>query len=128
MDILLDTQALLWSLSGDRRLSSRGRDAWLDPTNALFFSMAGYWEIAIKVNIGKLKLAPGWDRIINDEMQRNGIRFLPIRAEHCNHLVSLPLHHRDPFDRMIIAQAQVESMTVVSADRQFSQYEIDIIW
>lgn len=128
MDILLDTQVLLWFLSGDNRLSSKGRKAWLDPGNALFFSMAGYWEIAIKVNIGKLELIPGWDRIINDEMLRNGIRFLPIRAEHCNRLATLPLHHRDPFDRIMIAQAQVESMAVLSADNQFQRYAIDIIW
>ena len=128
MDLLLDTQFLLWSLTGDKHLSRRGREAWLDPANSLFFSMAGYWEIAVKVNIGKLELAPGWDRIIGDEIKRNDIRFVPIRAEHCNRLTFLPLHHRDPFDRMIIAQAQIESMSLVSADGQFKPYEIDIIW
>ncbi len=128
MDILLDTQALLWALSDDRRLSNRSREAWLDPTNSLFFSMAGYWEIALKINIGKLELAPDWNRIIENEMRRNNIRFLPVCAEHCNCVATLPLHHRDPFDRMMIAQALIESMTVMSADRQFSQYEIDIIW
>lgn len=127
MDILLDTQVILWAISGDKRLSKKGKTVFLDPANNLYFSMAGYWEIAIKVSIGKLELADQWQMIIAREMQNNFIRFLPITKEHCNCLAGLPFHHRDPFDRMIVAQTQVEQMVLLTADNQLTKYDIQII-
>ena len=128
MDILLDTQVILWSISGDSRLSSSARTVFLDPTNNLYFSIAGYWEIAIKISIGKLALADQWSTIIDKEMRSNFIKFLPITQEHCNGLVELPFHHRDPFDRVIVAQAKTEQMALLSADSQLKKYEIEVIW
>jgi PIN domain nuclease of toxin-antitoxin system len=108
MDLLLDTQVILWSISGDKRLSRQARTVFLDPENNLYFSMAGYWEMAIKESIGKLQLAAQWPKIIDREMRRNFIKFLPIKKEHCNYLTELPFHHRDFFDRMLIAQTIIE--------------------
>lgn len=127
MDILLDTQILLWAISGDKRLTSRLRQVFLDPENQLHFSIASYWEIAIKVSIGKLTLSERWAEIIKREMQRNYIASLPVSTEHCNCLAKLPFHHRDPFDRLIIAQAQTEKMTLISSDKEFKKYEIKLI-
>ena len=128
MDILLDTQVLLWSISGDRQLSEQGRSVFLEPKNNLYFSMAGYWEIAIKVSIGKLELDNQWPGIIDKEMRSNFIKFIPVTQKHCNLLSKLPFHHRDPFDRMLIAQAKTEQMTLLSADRQLEKYGVEIIW
>ena len=128
MDILLDTQVILWSVSGDSRLSRRARSVFLDPTNNLYFSMAGYWEIAIKISIGKLELSDKWPAIFDREMRNNFIKFLPITKEHCKCLTELPFHHRDPFDRMLVSQTKIEQMALLSADSQLKKYEIEVIW
>ncbi len=127
MDILLDTQIILWAINGDKRLTEKKSSVFLDPENALYFSIAGYWEIAIKVSIGKLKLSEQWPKIIQREIQRNYIKLLPITIQHCNCLANLPFYHRDPFDRILIAQAQIEKMTVLSSDSQFQKYSITTI-
>jgi PIN domain nuclease of toxin-antitoxin system len=87
-----------------------------------------YWEIAIKTSIGKLELVDNWPVIIDREMRGNFIKFLPITKEHCNFLTELPFHHRDPFDRMLVAQTKIEQMTLLSADSQLKKYEIEVIW
>ena len=126
---LLDTHALLWLLSGDARLSDRAKEVFAEPRNELFFSMAGYWEICIKIGLGKLELQPNWERHIENEMTFNGIRFLPICPEHCRELMALPWRHRDPFDRLMLAQARVEGLAVVSADEQVQGYPgVRVIW
>ncbi len=127
MNILLDTQILLWAISGDKRLNKNNSRFFLDPTNNLNFSIAGYWEIAIKVSIDKLKLSEQWTKIIQKEMQHNFIKLLPITMDHCNRLAELPFHHRDPFDRILIAQAQIEKMALLSADEQFRKYEVELL-
>ena len=128
MNILLDTQVILWSISGDSRLSKHACSVFLEPENNLYFSMAGYWEIALKISIGKLELADRWPEIIDREMRSNFIKFLPITQEHCNCLSELPFHHRDPFDRLIVAQAKTEQMVLLSADSQLKKYNIEVIW
>ncbi len=128
MKTLLDTHALLWLITGDQRLSNTAKKSYLDPGNALFFSAAGFWEICIKKSLGKLSLQPGWVEVIRDEMNANAIHWLPIETAHCVELTKLPFYHRDPFDRMLIAQALVESMQVLSCDRRLSKYEITRIW
>ena len=126
--ILLDTQAFLWITSGDPRLGDAARQAFLEPKNRLFLSMASLWEMAIKISIGKLALQPDWPRRIDAEMLANGILWLPIEAEHCDAVSNLPFHHRDPFDRLLIAQALVEDLAVLTADPLFSPYGIKCIW
>lgn len=128
MDILLDTQVILWSISGDKRLSKKSRSVFLDPANNLYFSMAGYWEIAIKTSIGELELVTQWPEIIDREMRNNFIAFLPITKKHCNYLAELPFHHRDPFDRMLVAQTKIEQMVLLSTDTQPKKYDIEVIW
>ncbi len=128
MKWLLDTHAFLWLITGDDRLSTRAKTIFLDQGNSLFFSAACMWELCIKVSLGKLTLKSGWRKVISDEMETNVIHWLPIEKQHCTELTNLPFHHRDPFDRMLIAQAKVESMTLLSRDRQLSAYGIMRVW
>jgi PIN domain nuclease of toxin-antitoxin system len=128
MRALLDTHALLWMADGSERLSERAGNALLDEKNELVLSLASWWEIAIKIGLGKLELRSNWAADLKREMQRNGIGWLPLLPEHCERLPDLPLHHRDPFDRLLIAQALCENLTVVTSDPHFSAYDITVIW
>ena len=128
MKVLLDTHAFLWLISGDDRLSETAQKAFLDPGNYLFFSAASLWEICIKIGLGKLSLKSGWLKTIQDEMKVNTIQWLSIEMPHCVELTNLPFHHRDPFDRMLVAQAMVDDMQLLSRDNRLSSYEIKRIW
>jgi PIN domain nuclease of toxin-antitoxin system len=128
MKVLLDTHAFLWLISGDDRLSETAQKAFLDPDNYLFFSAASLWEICIKISLGKLSLKSGWLKTIQDEMKVNTIQWLSIEMPHCVELTNLPFHHRDPFDRMLVAQAMVDDMQLLSRDNRLSSYEIKRIW
>ena len=127
MKILLDTHIFLWLLSGDGRLSKKAKKIFLCEDNDLYFSVVSLWEISIKVSLGKLKLADNWMAVIEDEMAINLIKLLQIRKWHCYKIVDLPLHHRDPFDRMLIAQAMIENMSILTCDDQFYGYDIKSI-
>lgn len=128
MRVLLDTHALLWLCAAPDRLSDGARSAILDGRNDLFFSIAGWWEVAIKVGIGKLRLQTGWAPAIRREMRHNGIEWLPISPDHCERIPHLPLHHRDPFDRLLIAQAQADKLAIVTADPHFAAYDVTLVW
>ena len=128
MKVLLDTHAFLWLIDDDDRLSKAARRTFLNLENRLFFSAASMWEICIKISLGKLSLSEGWSQIIQKEMESSSISWLPIQQRHCIEVVDLPFHHRDPFDRVIIAQAMVEDMHILSRDSRLSGYEIDRIW
>jgi len=128
MNLLLDTHAFLWAIADDPRMSQSARAAFLDPANALYFSMASAWEIAIKKSLGKLKLSGRWQLWLAREMTRNGIAWLPIEFRHCARVTSLRFHHRDPFDRLIVAQALLERHAILSADAIFDRYGIRRIW
>ena len=128
MRVLLDTHAFLWSITGDERLSETARKAFLNPRNRLFFSAASFLEICIKQSLGKLFLKNGWFKTIQDEMKINAIQWLPVEMPHCAELTKLPFHHRDPFDRMLIAQAKVEGFQLLSRGSRFAAYEIKCIW
>lgn len=127
MKLLLDTHAFLW-LIGNQRLSQRAGAAFLDPSNQLFLSAASYWEICIKRSIGKLVLAEDWKQSVEREMQINDIRWLPIERSHCQAIIGLPWIHRDPFDRLLIAQAREEGMAILTADEYIPQYGVATIW
>jgi PIN domain nuclease of toxin-antitoxin system len=127
--LLLDTQCWLWWFAKPERLSEEAIIQIADEANELWFSVASIWEIGIKVAIGKLPLPEPLDRYISSRMAQLGVRALEITALHALRAAALPLHHRDPFDRMLIAQAQMEDMTLVSADTMFEQYsDIAILW
>ncbi|MEE4599814.1 MAG: type II toxin-antitoxin system VapC family toxin [Desulfobacteraceae bacterium] len=128
MKVLLDTHAFLWSITGDDRLSKTAEEIFLDPDNNLFFSAASFWEICIKMNLGKLSLKRGWFKTIQEEMRINAVQWLPVEMRHCVELTKLPFHHRDPFDRMLIAQAMVADLQLLSRDGRLSAYEINRIW
>ena len=128
MKILLDTHTLLWMLNADHRLSDSGKDIILDDKNELFFSVASYWEICIKKSLGKLKLKKNWEKIFNQELIYNGIRWIQIEPVHCLKVINLPFHHRDPFDRILIAQAIIGKMQILTKDKHIPRYNVKSIW
>lgn len=129
MRLLLDTHALLWMIADDPRLSPVARQAIVSATD-IFWSMASVWEIGIKLSLDRpdFRLGPGWARLIPEEMQRNGIRRLGIEPAHAEAVARLPWHHRDPFDRLLIAQAQTENLTLLSRNGHIPQYSIPFAW
>ena len=128
MRLLLDTHAFLWFVGGDERLSGKAKEAIADLENEVFLSVASLWEIAVKINIGKLKLPRSFGELIPEQLLQNEITVLRIELSHMTKYVDLPLHHRDPFDRLIVVQAQVEEMPVVSKDETFGSYDVDLLW
>ena len=128
MKVLLDTHAFLWLITDEDRLSENARQTFLNTENSLFFSAASLWEICIKKSLGKLSLKDGWFQTIQKEMEINTIQWLPIETTHCAEVTELPFHHRDPFDRMLIAQAIVEDMKLLSRDSRLSDYAVELIW
>ncbi|MEI6810325.1 MAG: type II toxin-antitoxin system VapC family toxin [bacterium] len=128
MRILLDTHALLWMNDTSDRLSATAASAILDVRNDLLLSVASWWEIAIKISLGKLDLKPEWPTALKREMNHNGITWLPVRPEHCERIPQLPFHHRDPFDRILIAQAQHEDLVLITSDQCFVSYGVTVIW
>ena len=127
MKLLLDTHAFLWALT-DQNLSQTAREAYLNTNNDLYLSAASYWEICIKVSLGKLTVIPDWINRFDMELVSNGISWLSIDKAHCQHLLRLPAIHRDPFDRLLIAQAQCEGMTLLTADANIQQYSVSTLW
>jgi PIN domain nuclease of toxin-antitoxin system len=128
MRLLLDTHALLWFVWGHANLSATARSLMTDPRNPLLLSAASIWEIAIKVTIGKLTLADPYDVFMNQAIHTTGLTILPIEVPHAAALTALPFHHRDPFDRMLVAQALVEQTPLVSADGAFDVYGVNRLW
>jgi PIN domain nuclease of toxin-antitoxin system len=124
--LLLDTQCFLWWFAQPERLSERAIAHITDEANELWFSVASIWEVGIKVALGKLPLSEPVERYIPSRMTLLGAKSLEIQAAHAIRAAALPLHHRDPFDRMLVAQAQVDDMTIVSADAILSQYDVSI--
>ncbi len=128
MKVLLDTHAFLWLITDEDRLSDIARQTFLNTENSLYFSAASLWEIVIKKSLGKISLKDGWSQTIKEEMEINTIQWLPIEMTHCAEVAGLPFHHGDPFDRMLIAQAIVEEMKLLSRDCRLSEYAIELIW
>jgi len=126
--LLLDTHAVVWYTYADPKLSPAARTAIRDATNEVWLSPASYWELAIKMHLGKWQLKHPYPVFIDTVLNGYGFRVLPILPEHTARLVGLPNHHRDPFDRLLIAQAIVEGMSVVSADATFDSYGVSRLW
>ncbi len=124
MRLLLDTHAFLWWLSDDPKLSETARDAIRDPNSIVHVSSASIWEIAIKAKLGRLDVK---DSNLAGEIEANGFAELPIRARHAQSAGALPRHHDDPFDRMLVAQAQLEDLVVVTHDRRFRRYGTQLL-
>ena len=121
--LLLDTHALLWALDDDDELGEPARSAIVDPRNDVFVSAISMWEISIKRSLGKLK-AP---EDLLSTVEASGFRELPVTFVHADQAGGLPPHHRDPFDRMLVAQAQVEGLTIVTHDSVIAKYGVRIL-
>jgi len=128
VNLLMDTHIFLWFVFAELQLNAYARSLIEDEANIKFLSMASVWEMAIKHSIGKLPLTQPFEQFLSEQLERNGFRLLPIEWGHLIRVSSLPLHHRDPFDRLIIAQSLMENMTVVSADQAFDAYGVTRFW
>ena len=128
MKLLLDTHAFLWWIGDDARLSGPAREAIADPGNEVSFSVASAWELAIKTGLGRFEPDGDLGPFLEEQIQRNAFRVLPVKLEHAVSVSSLPAHHRDPFDRLLVAQAAVEGMTLVSRDSQLRKYDTPTLW
>jgi len=128
MKLLLDTQTLLWFLLDDHRLSGKAREKISDPDALIFVSPASLWEIAIKISLGKYALPAPFESFWEEQFLTNDFALLPISVSHAARVVNLPFHHRDPFDRLIIAQSLVEGIPLVSSDIMFDHYGVERVW
>ena len=126
MKLLLDTQVWLWIHGAPERLSPAVRRLVASTDRELYLSTASAWEIAIKYRLGKLKLSREPAELVPDLLTRVGAASLPILQRHALHVATLPLHHTDPFDRLLIAQAQLERLTILTADRHFERYDVTV--
>lgn len=126
--LLLDTHSFLWFVTADPKLSASAQRAIAIGSNEPLLSVASVWEIAIKVSIGRLPLPEPLHTFIPEQLRINRVEVSPIELRHTFEVARLPLHHRDPFDRLLIAQAMVESLPIISADAVFDNYPVQRIW
>jgi PIN domain nuclease of toxin-antitoxin system len=126
MKVLIDTHVLLWGLQDEPKLSDRVRT--LLPKAEVWISVASLWEIIAKVQVGKLKLPTPVRDYITLKLRENGVSVLPLTFDHVRRLEELPLHHRDPFDRILIAQSLEENLPLITADSLFKNYAVRLIW
>lgn len=127
MNLLLDTHSFIWFVNGDENLSAKAKKEILKPSNTKLISIASIWEMAIKTSLGKLKIHRPFKEVLN-QINENGFEILPIDFEHTLLVNQLEFHHRDPFDRLIIAQAISEGLTIMTRDKNFHSYDVKLIW
>jgi PIN domain nuclease of toxin-antitoxin system len=128
MRLLLDSHAFLWFVGGNSSLSAAARAAIEDSDNEKYVSHATAWEVAIKVSLSKLKLQVGYHELFPGALLANGFRELALHFQHFDELLSLPVHHRDPFDRILVAQARVDGLSILSCDSRLAVYGVPLIW
>ncbi|OGJ88312.1 MAG: twitching motility protein PilT [Candidatus Raymondbacteria bacterium RifOxyA12_full_50_37] len=128
MNLLIDTHALLWLFSGDTRLSHKAKSTFLNLDNTLFFSLASYWEMCLKIQAKKLALHKDWEKSLDSLMEENSVRWLNISRTHLGQTLKLPLIHKDPFDRLLIAQALSEKLVIMTDDGQIGKYAVNTLW
>ncbi|MCL6639359.1 MAG: type II toxin-antitoxin system VapC family toxin [Firmicutes bacterium] len=128
MKALLDTHTFLWWITDDARLPARVREIIADEENDLFLSSASGWEISIKARLGKLELPSDLVSFVVEQMAENAIDPLPVEINHALYVYNLPAYHRDPFDRILIAQARLENMPILTSDQQIGRYPVKVIW
>lgn len=128
MKLLLDTHAFIWWDSDPLRLSQNALRLCQDPGNRLLLSAGSAWEMQIKIQIGKLRLALSLEELLGNQQRVNNLEMLPITLGHILGLERLPMHHRDPFDRLLIAQAIAEGAALVSGDSIFADYPVEVVW
>lgn len=128
MNLLLDSHSFLWFIEGSPQLSIAARSLIADPANVLFLSMASVWEIAIKVSLEKVHIGQPFAQFVPHQLALHSINLLDITLQHAVEVSKLPFHHRDPFDRLIIAQSLVERLPIIGTDGVFDQYGITRLW
>ena len=128
MNLLLDSHTFIWWRDEPQKLSPTAFAAISHPQNVVFLSVVTVWELQIKIALNKLAIKGGLANAVQDERQRNGVQILPVQLSHALYLENLPLHHQDPFDRLLISQAMVENMTLISLDRKFPLYPVNLLW
>jgi PIN domain nuclease of toxin-antitoxin system len=128
MKCILDTQAFIWFINADSRLSSKGRDYVSSGVNEIFISNASLWELSIKLSLGKIQIGISLFDLVKDHIIENDFKLLGIEVPHIIQVSSLPFYHRDPFDRLIASQSIIENMTIISSDEIFDKYGINRIW
>ena len=128
MKLLLDTHALIWWHEDNAKLSRAAFEAIRDPDNAVFLSVVNAWEMQIKTQLGKLSVANSVPDVIRSEIEGNGFRVLPVTLDYVYDLDARPFHHKDPFDRLLIAQARHEGLTLVSSDKPIRAYDVKTLW
>ena len=128
MKLLLDTHTFLWFIEGNSTLSEVAKNLIENTNNYKFISIASSWEISIKISIGKLELGMNIIELIKQEIYGNAMELLDIKSTHLDELIKLSFHHKDPFDRLIIAASLAEEIPIVGKDRVFENYPIDMLW
>ena len=128
MRVLLDTHALVWALAEPERLSSRARTTIANPATDAYVSMASAWELGILDSLGRVRLRVSLEAIFSEGLAALRVRLLPIQLQHVVRVAALPRHHRDPFDRLLIATAMTEKLTLITADREFKKYGVVTLW
>ncbi len=128
MRLLLDTHAFLWWIASDPALKTRPRNAIADSSNECFVSVASCWEISIRKSLGKLETPDPLESFLSEQLAANDFRLLGLDLRHVVRVAALPFHHRDPFDRLLVAQALEEKLAIVSADSVFTEYGVRRIW
>lgn len=128
MNILLDTHSFLWFIAGSEELTVKARKLIENENNLILLSSASLWEIAIKVGLGKLTLSEPFETLIPEQLSMNGFQILDINVSHSAKIIDLPFHHRDPFDRLLIAQALTEEIPIISSDEIFDKYGVTRLW
>ena len=128
MTYLLDTHVFLWMLTDPKQLGKKAHKIIENGDNQLLWSAASFWELTVKVSLGKLELQNNWIAILEQEKKRLRVRDLPLLWQHCQHQLKLPWHHRDPFDRLLICQALAEDATLISKDPYIQKYSVKTVW
>lgn len=128
MKFLLDTHTFLWFIANNPELSKAAKELLEDSNTELLLSYASLWEIAIKVSLGKLSLPEPFEAFVAEQLEVNSIELLPLSVKQISAVVSLPFHHRDPFDRLLAAQSLTEALPLVSRDTIFDEYRVSRRW
>ena len=128
MKLLLDTHVFLWLRNEPEKVSKTALDAYQSKENSIFLSLVSVWEIQIKQQLGKLQLAVSLAGMLQEQCTNNDLRIMPIDLLHILGVNQLPFHHKDPFDRLLISQAKIEELILVSSDSRLAQYDVKLLW